>query len=459
MPARRAPASYLAPSVTASVATVRPCQPPVTDTTSSRPVRFRARRQGILVRLRTRIAEEGAIEPGGHERREARREQLAVRVRQHRGIEDQLRRLIRDGAHHVRMAMPRARHGVTAVRVEPAVAIDVDDPAPLAARRTHGELRVDRKQCTLPRRPAALPPCRSVSMERSLHQPGPAVSSMPSARFIACTACPPAPFTRLSITTITWISRPSGELTAWMCASLVPTTCVSSGGWSRTRTNGRPAYAAPKELGARSPCRSRLARLARPAHAGSGECPAQTARCASSAGPPHRSALSSGASSTAPPPRADVPSPSRRRDCAPAPDGAWWAGAARPAPLEPVTAKSAGSSPGDPRERIERQLRRRGEASRRGDRRGTAKPRALDVGQPVPEAREQFGRRMRAVVPRIERRIGDAEVGGDVDDETSARGKQRRRHLRRLAMLQRQEHDIAPARRLRRARGPRRRDR
>ena len=43
MPARRAPSSYLAPSVTASVATVRPCHPPDTDTIFCRPVTFRAR--------------------------------------------------------------------------------------------------------------------------------------------------------------------------------------------------------------------------------------------------------------------------------------------------------------------------------------------------------------------------------------------------------------------------------
>ena len=43
IPARRAPASYFSPSVTARVATVRPCQPPSTDTIRWRPVALRAR--------------------------------------------------------------------------------------------------------------------------------------------------------------------------------------------------------------------------------------------------------------------------------------------------------------------------------------------------------------------------------------------------------------------------------
>ena len=41
-PARRAPASYFAPSVQARVAAVRPCQPPRSETTPCRPVFRRA---------------------------------------------------------------------------------------------------------------------------------------------------------------------------------------------------------------------------------------------------------------------------------------------------------------------------------------------------------------------------------------------------------------------------------
>ena len=42
IPARRAPASYFAPSVTARHAAVRPCHPPATETMVCRPVTFRA---------------------------------------------------------------------------------------------------------------------------------------------------------------------------------------------------------------------------------------------------------------------------------------------------------------------------------------------------------------------------------------------------------------------------------
>ena len=42
-PARSAPSSYRAPSVTARQAAVLPCQPPATDTIGCRPVTLRAR--------------------------------------------------------------------------------------------------------------------------------------------------------------------------------------------------------------------------------------------------------------------------------------------------------------------------------------------------------------------------------------------------------------------------------
>jgi hypothetical protein len=65
IPARRAPISYFAPSVTASVATVRPCHPPVTDTTSSRPVRLRARPRAFSLASAPELQKKERSSPAG----------------------------------------------------------------------------------------------------------------------------------------------------------------------------------------------------------------------------------------------------------------------------------------------------------------------------------------------------------------------------------------------------------
>jgi len=66
----------------------------------------------------------------------------------------------------------------------------------------------------------------------------------------------------------------------------------------------------------------------------------------------------------------------------------------------------------------------------------------------VAEARQQLRGWMRAVVFRVQFRIGNAEVSRDVDDEPGPGGEQRRRNPRRLAVFQREEDDVTPTRRL-----------
>ena len=107
----------------------------------------RARCKRVLVRLRAGVAEEhpgtGHRAPAGRARA-ARRSRCCERHR--RRIEEQRLRLSRDGRDDVRVAVPGGRHGVSAVGVEPLVALGVDQPGATAADGPHRHLGVDGEQ-------------------------------------------------------------------------------------------------------------------------------------------------------------------------------------------------------------------------------------------------------------------------------------------------------------------------
>ena len=151
-----------------------------------------------------------------------------------------------------------------------------------------------------------------------------------------------------------------------------------------------------------------------------------------------RASRSSRATPAAPRRRAGAAAPSRRRGCWRAPGDASSASGWTPAPLDPVTPNSAGmpTTPA-PVEREERQLRRRGEAAGRRERRGAAQLGAEDVRERVGEARDQFRRGVRPVVPLVEPEVAHAKVGGQVHDEARPGVEHLARHLRGLPVLER----------------------
>ncbi len=166
--------------------------------------------EGVLVGLGAGVGEEDRRERRRHPGHQLLRQFLPVGMRQHGGVEQQLLRLLRNRRHHVRVAVASGCHGVAAIGVEPALALVVSNPRAAARHRTHRHLGVNREQ----RRGAG-------GVGQHGNTPTavrPAVSSKPSARFMAWTACPPAPFTRLSSATITCSSRPSSESAAWIRA-------------------------------------------------------------------------------------------------------------------------------------------------------------------------------------------------------------------------------------------------
>src|SRR5205085_12346183 len=69
----------------------------------------------------------------------------------------------------------------------------------------------------------------------------PAVSSRPSMRFRSCTACPAAPFQRLSIAANTRTRPVAGSTVAWMRHMLVSRTSRTPGGESASSTKGSSA--------------------------------------------------------------------------------------------------------------------------------------------------------------------------------------------------------------------------
>ena len=100
---------------------------------------------------------------------------------------------------------------------------------------------------------------------------------------------------------------------------------------------------------------------------------------------------------------------------------------------------------------VERELRRGGEAPGRGEGAGAPQLGAEHVGQGVAEPGDQLGRRVRSVVPLVEREVADPEIGGEVDHQARLRGEDLAGHPGRFAVLQAEEHDVAAPRRPRRA--------
>ena len=182
----------------------------------------------VLVGLRARVAEEDPPERRRTELGQLLRQRLALRQRHGRRIEQELRRLLGDGPHHVGMAVAGRGHGVAAVGIEPLVAVRVHQPRAVAADRADRHRGVDGKE----RGYTGSGPFASLrvtpggrtaqgvpfSMDRSPRPSGRRARPCPSARFIAWIAWPPAPFTRLSIATVTWISSPLSLSTAWISA-------------------------------------------------------------------------------------------------------------------------------------------------------------------------------------------------------------------------------------------------
>ena len=129
----------------ASVATVRPCQPPATETIVCRPVCFRARCSAFSLASAPELQKN--TRPSGSGQRDASFSASSSRsAKRHRGrVEQQPFRLLGDGAHHVGMAVPGGGDGMAAVGVEPLVAVLVYEPRAVAAhgadreRRVHGE--------------------------------------------------------------------------------------------------------------------------------------------------------------------------------------------------------------------------------------------------------------------------------------------------------------------------------
>ena len=148
--------------------------------------------QGVLVRLRARVAEEHPPERIGTERGETLRQLLAERARHGGRVEEQCGRLFRDGADHVRMRVPGGGHRVSAVGVEPLVSILVHQPRAVAAHRPDREGGVHREEGgQADRRTGGRFPGSS-GCRPFVHQHGnippprsPASSSIPRARFIA----------------------------------------------------------------------------------------------------------------------------------------------------------------------------------------------------------------------------------------------------------------------------------
>src|SRR5581483_2004724 len=81
----------------------------------------------------------------------------------------------------------------------------------------------------------------TAGLEEKLHS-RPSVSARPSARFIFCTACPAAPFTRLSMALITTPRPPTGSNATPMSQKFVRATARASGMWPGlySRINGSP---------------------------------------------------------------------------------------------------------------------------------------------------------------------------------------------------------------------------
>jgi hypothetical protein len=111
-------------------------------------------------------------------------------------------------------------------------------------------------------------------------------------------------------------------------------------------------------------------------------------------------------------------------------------------------------------ERRQGEGRRRRVATRRGDQVGAGDVGPEQLRQSVGRRGQQVGLRMGLAVPRgVQRRIAEAEVGGEVDDPLDRAGVAQRRHERLgSAVRQRQEQQIQAGQFVRR-RGRRRRRR
>ena len=104
-----------------------------------------------------------------------------------------------------------------------------------AARKPGGQ----HARLELRRRPAAHPPSasgRSVPFGPLTGRPT-RVSSMPSITFMFCTACPAAPFQRLSIAANA-STRPSGDAVAWIRQKFVSRTSRTPGGAAASSMKG-----------------------------------------------------------------------------------------------------------------------------------------------------------------------------------------------------------------------------
>ncbi len=99
-------------------------------------------------------------------------------------------------------------------------------------------------------------------------------------------------------------------------------------------------------------------------------------------------------------------------------------------------------------EREERQLRRRGEAAGRRERRGAAQPGAEHVGEGVGESGDELRRGVRPVVPLVQAKVAHAEVGREIHDEAGAGVEDLARHLRGFPVLEGEEDHVLAARRL-----------